>query len=983
MNVRKGLKWFIKLQLKLLLLGILLLCFLLFTQWGLKLDYYLMKTFIPGKLNIAKIEGHLLGRFQLSQIDYQSKESNIKLKNITVDWSLAHLFSKGLYIREITVDKGKITSLKNNKNKTPTKIDNNFFKNLEKKIKQQEIKIQPILFKLDKLTITNIDFIQGKQTTQLKALLLQAEMSYAGFFVNQFDLKLNNTHISATGSLDNIKGFPIHMTLKSQGLLTANLNISGLLSDFSITGEITKPYQSHVKINIAGFSSIKGILDIKYAYYPITGQKLYQLKNTRLQFNSQVLTLNYQLNTTFRFDDLPWLSVTSQGSIDPSKLAIKSFMLKDQSASAKLQGQVNFLPQLKWQFSASTQSLNLAHFYKPLDSRLNLKITSEGMLSRGHIVDETSIQGHGRFLKAPLTLKGKFYHQKESNLHIKLSNNHLSLSGIYQKQLKINADLPSLHSVSSELSPIRIPIKISAILGSTIKGNLNVSKGFIELSPQQKIPVESATIDVQRRQNTIISQGLIKLDSNTHAKFKLLLPINFHHWSLKSQTFNGNINVYTTNMQVLDNIIDDVNQTKGELTANVTLSGKILKPRFYTQAVIKNASTTISLLGLKLHNVNLNLKGENNQWQVNGNIESNEGKLNVKGQADLRKGAFNSSLSLTGHDIMLINTSEYKIKASPNIVFNSHNDEMHLSGEIDIPYARITPSLSDSTIDLPDDVVIINQDNSITQKTFGYVINAKLGKDVKLDLLGLTGNITGGIRIAAPAHQMARADGTLKIINGKYQAYGQDLVINKGEINYTGGLLKNPNINLTATRRFKVNSSNFQGLGFDAFSDFDNYLTVGLRANGSLQSPNVTLFSNPPSNNQADILSMLLLGRPISKVNDSDSAMLFDAISSLNIGSGNGPSITKQLSNALGVDALSIEDDSLTDAPQTGDPYERTALVVSKSLSPKLSLHYSIGLLTGTSILRIRFKLGKKWTLQTETDGQSNGIDVLYHYQRQ
>jgi len=56
-------------------------------------------------------------------------------------------------------------------------------------------------------------------------------------------------------------------------------------------------------------------------------------------------------------------------------------------------------------------------------------------------------------------------------------------------------------------------------------------------------------------------------------------------------------------------------------------------------------------------------------------------------------------------------------------------------------------------------------------------------------------------------------------------------------------------------------------------------------------------------------------------------------------------------------------------------------LVLGKYLSPGLYVSYGIGLFDGSNVLRMRYELSERLTLETETGIQS-GVDLRYTLER-
>jgi translocation and assembly module TamB len=86
------------------------------------------------------------------------------------------------------------------------------------------------------------------------------------------------------------------------------------------------------------------------------------------------------------------------------------------------------------------------------------------------------------------------------------------------------------------------------------------------------------------------------------------------------------------------------------------------------------------------------------------------------------------------------------------------------------------------------------------------------------------------------------------------------------------------------------------------------------------------------------------------------------------IGLASGELLAKQVGSAFQVDEIRIESRSTID---------KSTLVVGKYLSPRLYVSYGIGLIEPINTFILRYKLGSKWSMQTET-GLHTGADLFY-----
>jgi len=121
---------------------------------------------------------------------------------------------------------------------------------------------------------------------------------------------------------------------------------------------------------------------------------------------------------------------------------------------------------------------------------------------------------------------------------------------------------------------------------------------------------------------------------------------------------------------------------------------------------------------------------------------------------------------------------------------------------------------------------------------------------------------------------------------------------------------------------------------------------------------------------QADMLSYLLLGRPVANASGSEGEMLFKAASSVGLKGGN--QLAQSIGNTFGLDEVSVGG---------GDDLDSAALTIGKYLSPRVYVNYSVGLLDAANRFQMRYNLTKHLSVQTET-GTATGGDILYTIER-
>jgi len=239
----------------------------------------------------------------------------------------------------------------------------------------------------------------------------------------------------------------------------------------------------------------------------------------------------------------------------------------------------------------------------------------------------------------------------------------------------------------------------------------------------------------------------------------------------------------------------------------------------------------------------------------------------------------------------------------------------------------------------------------------GEQITEKLDEPpVYIEAFGLTAGLEGELLIIEGPGEPTRGTGELNVVDGRYQAYGQNLSIETGTILFPGGPISEPGVDVRAVR-----------------GDLeDEDVVVGVEARGNLRQPDFTLFSEP-SMSQQEQLSYLVLGRALGESSGGESSLLTRAALALGLKGGNY--LAENFGSKLGVDEIGLE------SSDTGDG-EQASLVIGKYLSPRLYLSYGIGLLEPVSTVRLEYSITRSLEFVTETSGAQTGGDVIYTIER-
>ncbi len=615
--------------------------------------------------------------------------------------------------------------------------------------------------------------------------------------------------------------------------------------------------------------------------------------------------------------------------------------------------------------------------------------------------DTSLYRWQGQFTGSiPITLNGTWrYLNGKNQLDSQLSwgVNTLQIIGSLADQFQINASIPKPELLHSSLKGLQTSIVAKGAINNKQQGTLSVTinPGLYQLpneSPIPSIPFQGGHLLLKLTPNDLQATGAFTLDREKIIDFAMHLPnIQLKQLARPAQVIDGTINLHINSLDFLQGLSKSIDHPHGQLLATIKATGTLGNPTVQGTLMLSNAGVSIPAIGLTLNPMQATLSSHNQQWDATGSIRAQDGQLlELKGLGTFSP-QFTGELLIHGDNFPAIKTAEYTVKISPQLTFNVQPTAYTLSGTILIPTAQLKPMSFSNTVNLTDDAVFVKHESSAPPISthMSTDIQIKMGQDVAIDVQGLHGFLDGAIQLKQVPNSSMSALGELTVRDGTYKAYGQDLNIEHGQLLFSGGTLTNPDISLRATRKFNNNTSSFSGsnqlFDFNAANlqtiDFGNHLTVGIEVSGHLNSPKIKLFSVPTSLSQADILSMLLLGKPANQASQSGGQLLLTAISSMNLDSGTkGMQLLSQLKQSLGFD-FNVQSSSQFNQ-KTNQSSDSTAFVVGKSISKRLYLSYNIGLFQKDSnVLTLKYLLNKFFSLQVSASNAGNGLDLLYSAQ--
>ncbi|HEX9626520.1 MAG TPA: translocation/assembly module TamB domain-containing protein [Acidiferrobacterales bacterium] len=428
----------------------------------------------------------------------------------------------------------------------------------------------------------------------------------------------------------------------------------------------------------------------------------------------------------------------------------------------------------------------------------------------------------------------------------------------------------------------------------------------------------------------------------------------FERVDVEGQPLRGRVNAVLLDLSPLPALFPQLADTAGTLRVDLGLAGSRGEPRLTGRVSVEAAGLDIPRLGIRPGGIAISARSDDGRrFTLSGHAESGGGRLDIDGEAQLgTRPAWTARVALTGHEFQLVRIPEANLEVSPDLRVDFAPGRIDARGQIYVPRGRLAPKDLTQAATSSSDVVMVGEAgvNGAAHWAISSEIRLALGDAVRFEGFNVRATITGDVTAVDRPQRPTTGRGELRVTEGSYQVYGQPLKIERGRLIFAGGPITDPGLDMRAVREI-------------------GEVTAGVQARGTLTAPVLTVFSEPAMN-QTDALSYLLLGRPAAQAGSADATQLYQAASSL--GLVGGEFLAQRIGTTFGIEEVRIE---------PGTVEQETTLMLGTHLSPKLYISYGIGLFEPVNTLRVRYRIGRYWTIETES-GAQQGADLLYTIER-
>lgn len=381
----------------------------------------------------------------------------------------------------------------------------------------------------------------------------------------------------------------------------------------------------------------------------------------------------------------------------------------------------------------------------------------------------------------------------------------------------------------------------------------------------------------------------------------------------------------------------------GTISGKGELSGPLMNPEVYGALSLDNGRVLDPSIPMPLEDIDVDIEFNGRQADIDGTVRPNDrSQARLDGQVDWSGQNPSFVLNLKGERLPLLYEPYAQLEMSPDLSVSFRNQALSVTGRIAVPRGQIeVRELPAQAVSVSDDEVIVGEEKQTASgPSLSMDVTVVVGEDkVTFEGFGVTGNLKGELRIG----NNLDTQGTLQLVDGSYEAYGQELEIRRARLLFVGPISQ-PYIDIEAVRRV------------------DN-VVAGIRLSGPAAEPEAEVFSEPPMPQQ-EALSYVILGRPLRS--SGDQGQVGQAALSLGLAQTN--ELTRGIGEQFGIKDLTLE------AEGSG---ETSSVVASGYITDDLSVRYGVGVFEPITTVALRYDLGRYFYLEAAS-GLAASLDLFY-----
>ncbi|MCA3187459.1 MULTISPECIES: translocation/assembly module TamB domain-containing protein [unclassified Cupriavidus] len=431
-------------------------------------------------------------------------------------------------------------------------------------------------------------------------------------------------------------------------------------------------------------------------------------------------------------------------------------------------------------------------------------------------------------------------------------------------------------------------------------------------------------------------------------------------------TLGGTITADVPRLKSLEALSGPQYALEGKLAAALRLAGTVGNPLLTGAIDGSGIGITLYDLGIRLTDGEVHVVLDQNTVELKQvRFRGGDGTLTATGAVKLGETDPNITGRIVADKLQLFASPERTLIVSGEAGIANENRQVAIRGKFRVDRGLFDLPKASAPV-LGDDVVVVRRKDERELKTaatpvvpeakpasrFSPVIDVTidLGDNFRFRGAGADILLAGQLGIKSEPLSPMRATGTVRVVDGTYEAFGRKLDIDRGTINFNGPV-DNPNMFIRAMRR-------------------NQEVEAGVEVTGTVRLPRVRLVSEPNVPDE-DKLSWLMFGYGAESAGSSQQRQLSgSAIGGAALGMIGGKA-GKSVVSHFGIDEFSI-------GPSTAGLNDQQVVSIGKAVSDQISVGYEQSLTSASNVVKLTWAFSRRWSLIAK-GGSINGLSVLFN----
>jgi autotransporter translocation and assembly factor TamB len=563
---------------------------------------------------------------------------------------------------------------------------------------------------------------------------------------------------------------------------------------------------------------------------------------------------------------------------------------------------------------------------------------------------EITVSGHSELAGQLLKLKGQASIASIENWHAGLTvkADDVPVSALPVISLPEQMTLAGLLRLHLDLA-FNSTLEVEHLNGEFSLKNGVLTRIFID-DDMEELAIRDLRITATKKKDMLSITGRIQDAYDGNLKVDMTLPAQLKRLSEADLPLKGSLTADFPGLQAFAIFLDDITLPEGTFSANIDVKGTRAAPLLKGLAALQVPKLELTEPVISFEDTRLDIELVGNALNAKGSSQIGDRPLTLEGNAMLQDfDDWKATMNLAGDSIKLEDLFGSSLQTSSELNLAIAPGQVNLTGDVILEGSEIFIRDISSTVRPSSDVRFVDEEKTAA---VSWHITTDLGLrltgDNRLRVAGFNGLLGGNVRVRSETGKLASGEGSLTVMEGEYRAFGATVPIRRGRLEFIGGALDDPAIQIESRRRIEQRE-------------------VGFDVTGTLQSPIVTLVSSPAMN-QSEILSWLLYGRAAGVTDGASTALLAGSINQL-LGREEEESFMQQMLGRMGLTGVGVEADITS------------GLRVSRQLSPRLFVKYQVDVWEQSNRLILRYLLSEHWALEG-ISGDEGGADILYERER-